>query len=113
MRDLKMYWQEVRTLEQSLPKFVWLMSLDDAKRGMVGGRMAEVGAAAAAQLLHANSHRLATEEEIAAHQMKEDQERRQIFHEGLRKRGIAMVTVPPPSSASPVRGGKQATTKRQ
>ena len=49
MRDLRQYWQEVRTLERSLPEFVWLMSLEDSKRGMVGGRMAQVGAAQAAQ----------------------------------------------------------------
>ncbi len=87
MRDLRQYWQEVRTLERSLPEFVWLMSLEDAKRGMVGGRMAEVGAAQAAQLLHAHSYRMATEEEIAAHLAKEEQARRQSFTRRLRRRG--------------------------
>jgi hypothetical protein len=109
IRDLKVYWQEVRAMERSLPEFVWLMSLEDAKRGMVGGRMAEVGAAAAAQLLHANSHRRATEEEIAAHLEKENQARRQGVQEGLRRRGIAVVAVPATTSAA----GKPAAAKRR
>ena len=111
MRDLRQYWQEVRTLERSLPEFVWLMSIEDAKRGMVGGRMAQVGAAQAAQLLHANSYRKATEEEIAAHLAKEDQARRQSFNDGLRKRGIAVVAVP--TSGSTAEDGKRAPTRRR
>jgi hypothetical protein len=110
MRDLRQYWQEVRALERSLPEFVWLVSLEDAKRGMVGGRMAEVGAASAAQLLHAKSHRLATEDEIAAHLEKADQARRQRVQDGLRRRGIALVAMPNDSSAA---DGKRAATRRR
>jgi hypothetical protein len=111
MRDLRQYWQEVRALERSLPEFLWLMSLDDAKRGMVGGRMAEVAAAQAAQLLHSRSHRMATDEEIAAHLEKEDQVRRQSVHDGLRRRGIAVVAVP--VSETPSADSKRATTRRR
>jgi predicted dinucleotide-binding enzyme len=111
MRDLRQYWQEVRALEHTLPEFVWLMSLEDPKRGMVGGRMAEVGAAQAAQLLHARSHRKATEEEIAAHLEKENQVRRQSVHDGLRRRGIAVVAVP--VSETPSADSKRATTRRR
>jgi hypothetical protein len=111
MRDLRQYWQEVRALERSLPEFVWLMSLEDPKRGMVGGRMAEVGAAQAAPLLHSRSHRAATEEEIAGHLEKENQARRQSFHEGLRRRGIAVVAVP--VSEKPAADSKRATARRR
>lgn len=111
MLDLRQYWQEVRALERSLPEFVWLMSLEDVKRGMVGGRMAQVGAAAAAQLLHSQSHRLATGEEIAAHLEKENQARKQNFQEGLRRRGIAVVEVP--VSETPSAESKPATTRRR
>jgi hypothetical protein len=110
MRDLKVYWQEVRALEHSLPAFVWLMSLEDRKRGMVGDRMAEVGAEQAAKLLHANSHRMATEEEIAAHLVKEDRARRQSGSDGLRRRGIAVVAVP---VSSPAKDDKPAAAKRR
>ena len=107
MRDLRQYWQEVRTLERTLPEFVWLMSIEDKKRGMVGGRMAEVGAAQAAQLLHAKSYRLAADDEIAAHLAKEEQARRQSFNDGLRRKGIAVVAVP----ISPAEDGKPTATK--
>jgi hypothetical protein len=109
MRDLRQYWQEVRTLERSLPEFVWLMSIEDKKRGNVGGRMAEVGAAEAAKLLHANSHRRATEEEIAAHLEKEERARRQSFHDRLRRKGIAVVAVP----ISPAEDGTRGAARRQ
>ena len=111
MRDLRQYWQEVRALERSLPEFVWLMSLEDPKRGMVGGRMAEVGAEAAAQRLHSGSHRMATAEEIAGHLEKENQARKQVFHDGLRRRGIAVVEVP--VSETPSANSKPATTRRR
>jgi hypothetical protein len=113
MRDLRVYWQEVRSLERSLPEFVWLMSLEDAKRGMVGGRMAEVGAAQAAPLLHAGSHREATEEEIEAHLTKENEARRRSFNDGMRRRGIAVVAVPAPVSEPPAADGKRAPAKRR
>jgi hypothetical protein len=109
MRDLKQYWQEVRALARSLPEFVWLMSVEDKKRGMVGGRMAEVGAAPAAQLLHAKSYRMATDDEIAAHLAKEDRARRQSFNDGLRRKGIAVVAVPTSSAED----GKPAVAKRR
>jgi hypothetical protein len=110
MRDLKVYWQEVRTLQRSLPEFMWLMSLGDRKRGMVGGRMAEVGAEQAAKLLHAKSHRVAAEEEIATHLMREEQTRRESLNDGLRRRGIAVVTIP---VNLPAVGDKPAPAKRR
>jgi hypothetical protein len=94
MRDLRKYWQEIRAVEKSLPEFVWLMSLEDPPRGQRGGCIAQVAAAAAARLLHAKSHRLATDEEIQAHQTAQDEAKRLAFHEGLRKRGIAVIAVP-------------------
>jgi hypothetical protein len=110
MRDLKVYWQEVRALERSLPEFVWLMSLEDPKRGMVGGRMAEVGREQAAPLLHGNSHRRATGEEIEVHLAKEDEKRRESFHLGLRRKGIAVVPMPIEKSAE---DGKRGSAKRR
>ncbi|HVO97379.1 MAG TPA: hypothetical protein VMT15_04900 [Bryobacteraceae bacterium] len=109
MKDLRAYWQEIRALEKSLPQFVWLMSLENPKRGMVGGRMAEVGAAQAAPLLHAGSHRRATDEEIDAHLAKENEARRQSYYEGLKRRGIAVVAI----SEKPSADGKQASARRR
>jgi len=94
MRDLQQYWREIRAVAASLPADVWLMSLDDAKRGMRGGRMVEVGAETAAKLLHANSHRRATDEEIEAQRQEREKEERAAFHEKLRVKGVTVVPVP-------------------
>jgi hypothetical protein len=91
MPDLKKYWQEVRVIEKTLPEFVWLMSLDNPRRGQVGGCLAEVTASIAAQLLHAKSHRLATEEEIHLHKQREAQIQRVAIHDKLRRQGVTVV----------------------
>ena len=93
MRDLRTYWQEIRETEKSLPEFVWLVSLANPARGQTGGCMVQVAARTAARLLHTQSHRLAAAEEIQAHLAAEEESRRAAFHEGLRKRGIAMIPV--------------------
>ena len=94
MRDLQQYWREIRAVAASLPAHVWLVSLEDAKRGMRGGRMVETSAETAAKLLHANSHRQATEEEIAEYRAERDRQERAAFHEKLRVRGVTVVPVP-------------------
>lgn len=93
MPDVKRYWQEVRAIERGLPKFLWIVSIGDSLRGRVGGSIAEVSAAHAGPLLHAKSHRVATEDEIHAHRAGEESVKRAAFDERLRKQGIAVVTV--------------------
>lgn len=93
MRDLQKYWQEIRTLQNSLPNPVWLVSLEDGKRGMRGGRLVEASAETAAKLLHANSHRRATDEEIEAYRSQQAEAQRAAFHARLRAKGIAVVAV--------------------
>jgi len=93
MRDLQKYWQEIRTLAKSLPEFVWLVSLEDAKRGMRCGCMVEVAAETAAKLLHQNSHRRATDDEIDAHRTGVLQAQRAAFHERLRIKGVTVVPI--------------------
>jgi hypothetical protein len=93
MPDLKKYWQDVRAIEQSLPGVVWLMSLENRAKGQVPGSMAEVAAAAAAKLVYAKSHRLATAEEIGAHQARQTDLQRQFSQQRLRDRGIAIIPV--------------------
>jgi hypothetical protein len=95
MRDLQKYWQEIRSAAAAMPPYVWLMSLDDPKRGMRGGNLVEVAAETAAKLLHANSHRRATEEEIEAHRAAEAEAQRAAFHQRLRMKGVTIVPVAP------------------
>jgi hypothetical protein len=63
--------------------------------------MVEVSAVQAAQLLHTKSHRLATEEEIAAHLEQENEKRRKSFDDNLRRKGVACVPVVFQPSTSP------------
>jgi hypothetical protein len=56
--------EEVRSLEASLPEFVWLVDVE-------GSGPVEVGARLAAQLLIAKSHRVASEEELSVQRQAE------------------------------------------
>ena len=93
MADLKKYWQALRAIEESLPEFVWLVSVDNPAKGQVGGSMVEVAAALAAKLLYTKSHRPATEEETQAHLAQQEQIQRQAFQQRLRDKGVAVVPV--------------------
>ena len=94
MRDLKKYWQEIREIERSLPEFMWLTSVECSFQGQVGGSVAEVSASQAAPLLHAKSHRVATDEEVSAYQTREEAHKRRFFDEHLQRKGVAIVSVP-------------------
>ena len=89
MRDLRKYWREVAEIERGLAEFVFL-----APRAG-GAALVEVPARVAAKLLHANSHRLAEEQEIAAHKAAEEELRRRSFHDELRRKGVAVVPLGP------------------
>jgi hypothetical protein len=93
MRDLKKYWQEVRAIEATLAESVWLTSFDDRKSGQVGGSVTEVPAAVAARLLHAKTHRVSSEAEIQGYLEREQERKRDTFHERLRVQGIAVAPV--------------------
>jgi hypothetical protein len=97
MPDLKKYWQDIRAIEQSLPAVVWLMSLENRAKGQVAGSMAEVIAASAAKLLHAKSHRRATDGEVQVHQGRQAEIQRQVSQQRLRDRGIALIPIEAPA----------------
>ena len=91
MADFRKYWQEIRALEKTLPECVWLVSLENPRRGQVGGCVVETAAEVAAKLLHAKSHRLAEPTEIDAHQAREQAAKREAFDARLRRQGISVV----------------------
>jgi hypothetical protein len=93
MPDLKKYWQEIRAIEQSLAADVWLMSLENRARGQLAGSMVEVAAGVAAKLLHAKSHRLATDAEVETHQARQMETQRQGVQKKLRDQRIAIIPV--------------------
>ena len=85
MRDIRRYWQEVRTLEASLPQFVWLVDVE-------GSPPVEVTAMRAAQLLLAKSHRVASDEEISVQRDRDIAASKEILQDRRRRNGIAVVT---------------------
>lgn len=93
MPDLRKYWSEIRAIERELPQYVWLASIEDLLRGRVGLAIVEVAGAVAARMLEARTHRIATEEEVAAHKAGEDRMKRSAMEERLRKKGMAVVTI--------------------
>ena len=90
MPDVRRYWQEIRAIEKTLPEFVWLAGVENSS-----GSIVEVARAQAAHLLHAKTHRVAAEEEVAARRDEEDAARERVRHERLRRQGIAIVAVKP------------------
>lgn len=86
------YWREIRALEDRLPEFVWLVGTAANSAGFV----TEVPATVAARLLKAKSHRIATEEEVQAHQAHEKVMVKQVRSERLRRSGAATVVVNKP-----------------
>jgi hypothetical protein len=85
VRDIRRYWQEVRTLEASLPQFVWLVDVE-------GSAPVEVTAMRAAQLLLAKSHRVASDEEISVQRDRDIAASKEILQDRRRRNGIAVVT---------------------
>lgn len=84
MRDLQQYWAEIRAIENGLPQFVWVIAEDC---------LIEVARAVAAKLLHAKSHRLATEEEIAARKAREAEAKKRHDLDRKHRDGIAVVEI--------------------
>lgn len=84
MRDIRRYWQEVRTLQATLPEFVWLVDVE-------GSAPVEVSAAHAAQLLLAKSHRVASEEELSIQRAKEIVAGKERQRAERRREGVAVV----------------------
>ena len=82
MRDLQQYWAEIRAIENGLPQFVWVIAEDC---------LIEVARAVAAKLLHARSHRLATEEEVARRKAQKAEAKKRQNIEKKRRDGIAVV----------------------
>ncbi len=87
MRDLKLYWKDIRTIAENLPEFVWLATVEP------GGCIVEAAAAHAAPLLYTKSHRLAENAEIAAHHAEEKAVKLRLVNDSLRRQGIAIVPI--------------------
>lgn len=93
---IQQYWKELRALEESLPEFVWLVGIDDGP-----GAVTQAAASIAAKFLHAKSHRVATDEEVAAQRANDAVARTQAKHERMRRSGAAVVVLGPDQADAP------------
>jgi hypothetical protein len=80
------YWEEIREIRAGLPEFVWVVA--------GGSSPVQAGSGVAARLLHAKTHRLATDHEVSAHRTSESAWNRQQAEDNLRREGVAVVVVP-------------------
>jgi hypothetical protein len=88
MRDLKRVWEDIREIQAGLPGGdVWVVAVDAVSAPV------EVGNANAARLLHAKSHRLATDDEVRSHHEFETESNRRRAEDRLRREGVAIVTI--------------------
>jgi hypothetical protein len=92
MRDIRRYWSDRRTIEASLPEFLWLAAGESTP--------VQVSAAVAAGLLQARTHRIATEEEVRRELVRARDVTTQQKRTQLRKHGIAVVGMPDAPSES-------------
>lgn len=87
MNDIRQYWKTVRAIEATLPADVWLVAMDSPDF------VTQAPAETAAKMLHAKSHRVATEEEVEAHHAREAATNKNARRERLRRSGAAVVAV--------------------
>jgi hypothetical protein len=99
---IQQYWKNVRAVEQTLPAVVWLVGTAAGAPPFV----TQVASDVAAKLLHAKSHRLANEEEVAAQTVNDASALKDAKQERMRRKGAALVVVEgdePTSEPSPRR----------
>ncbi len=95
-RDIRQYWKEVRALEAQLPEFLWVVAQE-----AIVEFLTQVTAGDGAKLLHAKSHRLATDQEIVAHHLREAVANKAAQRELRRRSGAAVVVVDAGESDTP------------
>jgi len=90
----------IRKIKETLPvgESLWLVSLEDNARRLVGGRVVNMNGDGAARCIEDGSYRLATDEEAAAQEASDEQKREQArnakLHPTVRYRGECIVLGP-------------------
>ena len=86
MLKTREFWAAVREQAAALPEdWYYVISVDDPSRCVVGGAVSQVSRQAAAELIVARTHRLATAEEIEQH-LRHEQEERERYMEAEQRR---------------------------
>ncbi len=93
-RTIQQYWKDIRSIEQSLPALVWLVGTTAGAPPFV----TQVASDIAAKMIHAKSHRVATEDEVEAQSASDAEALKQAKRERMRRKGAALVVVDEPTS---------------
>lgn len=94
---IQQYWKDRRALEQTLPEFVWIVATASGETPIVTQAVSCI----AAKFLQAKSHRIATDEEVAAHLAAEVVALKQAKQERMRRSGAAVIVVEDPVTSEP------------
>lgn len=94
MTKLQMFWSKVRELQAGFAGNVHVVSVEDPRRGQVGGCVSTAEPETAARSIVLGSHRLATPNEIERYETEQAELRVQLFDAELRRQGKARVFVP-------------------
>ena len=86
---IQQYWKDLRSLEATLPEFVWLVGTAAGAPPVV----TQVAAAIAAKWLYAKTHRVASDEEVEQLRADDAAALRQAKLERLRRSGATVVVV--------------------
>lgn len=98
------YWVLVRTKREELAErgqFHFLVSIDDPQKNTTGGTIIEAETAIAAECLVRGTHRLATDDEVAAYRAEEERRRQEILEAERRRREELLLRPPQPQVARP------------
>ena len=80
MFDVKAFWGAKNEIQASLDKpFYFIVSVNDPKRGLRGGRVAEVTRSIAAEFIAKGTHELAKPEDIKRYKSDEEEKRKEII----------------------------------
>lgn len=91
------YWKDLKSLEATLPEFVWLVATTAGAPPFV----TQVASNVAAKVLHAKSHRVAADEEVAANRANDAATLKQAKQERMRRSGAAIVVVDEEATSEP------------
>ncbi|MCW5976843.1 MAG: hypothetical protein KIT09_02140 [Bryobacteraceae bacterium] len=89
MPDPKLYWKAVRALQANLPDPAWITDIEHP------ANIVAVPSEVAAKAIFGKTHRLATEDELAAWRAEQEQLARFTRAAELHRAGVAPVLVKP------------------
>jgi hypothetical protein len=93
--DLQQYWKDRRAIQNGLPEGdVFLVSIENPRRGWTGGIVTEVSREIAARDIAEGSHRIATPEEVEAYRIDQQRRAERQRANAREAAGVSIFTLP-------------------